>query len=75
MKCPVCNSEVSEKDNFCMFCGEKLKKECFCWIKKDTYNCGESKCPGYDLHRKKLFQSRKHNEEIKLMLKIVMGDS
>ncbi len=27
----------------------KLKEVCDCWIKKEPYNCGQEKCPGYRL--------------------------
>ncbi|HBC98711.1 MAG TPA: hypothetical protein DC053_03915, partial [Lachnoclostridium sp.] len=52
MRCKKCNSEVQDQDNFCMYCGSKLKETCNCWIKKkDNYDCGESSCPGYGLFR------------------------
>lgn len=50
MKCPHCNKAVSNKDNFCGFCGKKLKQECSCFVKKGTYNCRLDKCPGYGLY-------------------------
>ena len=50
MKCPHCgNDRVIEKDNFCGFCGKKLKKVCNCWVKKGSYDCEEDSCPGYEL--------------------------
>ena len=50
MKCQHCGNErIKEKDNFCSACGKKLKAECNCWIKKDSYNCGEDSCPGWAL--------------------------
>lgn len=49
-KCPICNALVLESDNFCMYCGTKLKETCNCWVlKKDNYNCGKSSCPGISL--------------------------
>ena len=36
--------------NFSPITGEKLKATCpNCWIKKQPYNCGYKKCPGYKL--------------------------
>lgn len=54
MKCLNCgNEEISEKDNFCIICGKKLKKTCVCWVKKqDNYDCGKDSCPGYGLFQK-----------------------
>ncbi|QJU14126.1 zinc-ribbon domain-containing protein [Blautia pseudococcoides] len=53
MKCPICGNEnIEENDNFCKECGNKLKEECNCWLKKDSYNCKESSCPGYGFYRK-----------------------
>lgn len=50
VKCPHCgNNRVIESDNFCGKCGRKLKDFCNCWIKKDSYDCGEDSCPGYGL--------------------------
>lgn len=50
MKCRICGHETKETDNFCIICGTKLKDECRCWLKKgDSYDCGESNCPGYGL--------------------------
>ncbi|GAB6953897.1 hypothetical protein [Mediterraneibacter glycyrrhizinilyticus] len=53
MKCTKCgNEDIKEGDNFCIVCGEKLKRKCRCWVlKKDNYDCGESSCPGYGLYR------------------------
>lgn len=53
VKCPTCSREVSEKDNFCQYCGKKIRDTCrYCWVrKKDNYNCGESNCPGCGLFR------------------------
>ena len=50
MVCPNCKSEVNNLDNFCMYCGTKLKRTCKCWVKKkDNYDCGKSSCPGLKL--------------------------
>lgn len=53
MICPNCgNTEIAEENNFCIICGAKLRDACKCWVKKkDNYNCGESRCPGYGLFR------------------------
>lgn len=51
MECPNCNSKVAQEDNFCGECGIKLKDICKCWVKKDSYNCGEDSCPGYGLFK------------------------
>lgn len=57
-KCPVCGStQVSKQDNFCTNCGTKLKLVCDCWVKKGSYNCNESSCPGYRLNYKELKES------------------
>lgn len=50
MNCPHCGSnQIKDSDNFCGFCGTKLRKICNCWIKKDSYDCGRDSCPGRDL--------------------------
>ena len=50
LKCPNCKVELSAADNFCSYCGTKLKRTCNCWVKKnDNYDCGESSCPGLKL--------------------------
>lgn len=49
MKCTSCRTENSDSANFCKLCGTKLKEVCDCWIKKEPYNCGQEKCPGYRL--------------------------
>ena len=51
MECKNCKTECSSKANFCENCGSKLKETCACWIKKEPYNCGEEKCPGYRLFK------------------------
>ncbi len=48
-KCPKCGKEADERNNFCKFCGTKLKEKCDCWVKKGNYDCGECSCPGYKL--------------------------
>lgn len=59
MKCHGCGNEKNkETANFCKECGAKLRKECWCWLKNgDSYDCGESSCPGYGLYKNKLLQS------------------
>lgn len=47
MECPACQAENPDNANFCNLCGVKLKEVCDCWIKKEPYNCGQEKCPGY----------------------------
>lgn len=50
MECLVCHGEVKKTDNFCTYCGAKIKKSCNCWVRKeDNYNCGKSSCPGLKL--------------------------
>lgn len=50
LKCPNCKAEAEATDNFCAHCGTRLKKTCNCWVKKkDSYDCGESSCPGLKL--------------------------
>ena len=50
LKGPNCKAEVEATDNFCTHCGTRLKKTCNCWVKKkDSYDCGESSCPGLKL--------------------------
>ena len=50
MECYKCGSDNPEESNFCKECGSKLRIKCKCWVKKeDSYNCGESNCPGYRL--------------------------
>lgn len=49
LQCTYCGSENLEHANFCRKCGSKLKEVCNCWIKKEPYNCGQVKCPGYRL--------------------------
>ena len=49
IKCQKCGAEIDEKANFCAYCGTKLKEVCNCWMKKNSYNCGESNCLGYKL--------------------------
>jgi len=49
MKCPKCLKEIPE-DNFCGFCGAKLREKCECWVlKRHNYSCCEEGCPGYGL--------------------------
>lgn len=52
MKCKNCKGEVDDTANFCNHCGGKLVSMCNCWIKKEPYNCGFEKCPGYRLYSK-----------------------
>lgn len=47
--CPKCGYVTKCDSNFCKKCGTKLKAVCDCWLKKEPYNCGQSKCPGYRL--------------------------
>ncbi len=48
VECPKCGS-VGEQGNFCTKCYAKLRTVCDCWVKKEPYNCGQDKCPGYRL--------------------------
>ena len=39
-----------EEWNFSPFTGEKLNDVCLnCWVKKQSHNCGNQKCPGRKL--------------------------
>lgn len=59
MICSYCGKENKETDNFCAFCGKKLKKKCKCWVnKKDNYNCGKDSCPGYGLFKLQKLKSK-----------------
>jgi len=49
--CSQCNTENKLEANFCKECGTKLVEICNCWIKGIRFNCGQSKCPGLQLHR------------------------
>ena len=49
MKCKTCGNEISAEVNFCRFCGAKQNAICNCWLKKEPYDCGQEKCPGYKL--------------------------
>ena len=49
MVCKNCGTVVTEDMNFCTTCSAKQKEVCDCWIKKQPYNCGQDKCPGYRL--------------------------
>ena len=49
MICKTCGYENREEGNFCRKCGSKLMEVCDCPIKKEPYNCGQDKCPGYNL--------------------------
>ena len=51
VKCPNCGNESNRNEaNFCKVCGTKLGYICRCWLKNgDSYDCGESSCPGYGL--------------------------
>lgn len=51
MNCKKCGTENLAEANFCRKCGAKLREVCDCWIKKEPYNCGQGKCPGYGLFR------------------------
>ena len=49
--CTKCNTVNKASANFCKGCGNKLNEICKCWIKKEPYNCGKEKCPGYQLFK------------------------
>lgn len=49
MKCRNCGAEIADDANFCTCCAKKQKEVCNCWVKKEPYNCGLEKCPGYRL--------------------------
>lgn len=51
-KCIDCGMQNKDDANFCKGCGKKLRSTCNCWVlKKDNYDCGESRCPGLNLFR------------------------
>lgn len=47
IKCEKCGNEIFAGDNFCTHCGAKVVDTCDCWVKKELYNCGQERCPGY----------------------------
>ena len=49
MICPFCKERINNGANFCRNCGAKITTVCNCWVKKEPYNCGQGKCPGYRL--------------------------
>ena len=49
MICPQCKTENKSDANFCKKCAKKLRQVCNCWVKKDLYDCGHEKCPGFHL--------------------------
>ena len=65
-KCPECNATVKETFNFCPKCGSKIETVCHrCWVKKqDSYSCGETNCPGYDLFKTEKIKVSKDLEQI-----------
>ena len=69
MKCKKCGYENKKEANFCIYCGNKLKDACNCWVKKkDNYDCGESSCLGYDLLVKEVKMKNgagKKNQKVK----------
>jgi hypothetical protein len=46
--CLDCGKEY-RSGNFCEGCGRKMVQTCNCWVKKEPFNCGKEKCPGYML--------------------------
>lgn len=59
MKCKSCGTLNHEDSNFCINCGIKLRDKCNCWVKKqDSYDCGESNCPGYGLFKLEKFKAQ-----------------
>ena len=57
-KCDTCNYINEQSANFCVKCGNKIKKICNCWIKKEPYNCGSNKCPSYKLFKKNIIEGK-----------------
>lgn len=51
MECKYCNKEIPSTSNFCCYCSKKVVDVCNCWIKKEPYDCGQDKCPGYGLYK------------------------
>ena len=52
VRCPACEACCEADANFCRSCGAKIRGVCDCWIMKEPYNCGQSKCPGYRLFQR-----------------------
>jgi methionyl-tRNA synthetase len=50
--CPSCGREY-HSGNFCGGCGRKMVGTCNCWLKKQPFNCRQTKCLGYMLLTKK----------------------
>lgn len=48
-----CIKKTREQGNFNPDTGERIGEYCkYCWVlKKDKYNCGYYKCPGYKLYK------------------------
>lgn len=64
MKCKSCGGNHYKEDNFCQYCGKKLKDTCNCWVmKKDNYTCGERNCPGYK-YKVKITKNQSVSESI-----------
>lgn len=64
MKCRKCGKSVKANDNFCQHCGAKLKAVCDCWIKKGSYDCGKSNCPGYELFKEEKIKDQEISSPI-----------
>lgn len=57
-QCKGCGADNPKGANFCRKCGEKLRQLCDCYIKKEPYNCGQDRCPGYRLFLMERDQSK-----------------
>lgn len=51
--CPGCGKETPD-NNFCKYCGRKLRKACDCWVLHKEYDCGHTRCPGIGLLSKQM---------------------
>lgn len=65
-KCPECNATVKETFNFCPKVEVRSKQYAIGdWVKKqDSYSCGETNCPGYDLFKTEKIKVSKDLEHI-----------
>lgn len=45
--CPHCKKKT-KAGNFCVHCGKRIAKICWCHLLKRPYDCGRSKCPNMD---------------------------
>lgn len=63
VKCLHCGRMI-EDNNFCPMCGKRIRKPCYCWALKKYYDCGYSKCPGFDLYMEFISTIKNKREQI-----------